>query len=221
MLLDKVNCKIVTNEIKWLRTSNHENIVKFFAQTADIHNIFIIMEFCKYGSLKLLQQERIQITEHECRYFMKNIFSGLEYLHNKQIIHRDLKLANIFLYDNLKAKIGDFGLAIGVSANGELEQIACGTTNYFAPEIVTRIGYSIEVDVWSVGVIMYILLVGKLPFGAKDLPKVYNKIENCLYRFVRLFVFFFHQMRFSFSSLYLYNVISLSLSFPFQSSFMS
>lgn len=182
MLCDQVHTDIVYNEISFLRAMDHKNIIKFIDQYDDLCNIYIVMELCRFGTLKSMQIERKKITEHECRYFLHQIFHGLSYLHNKNIIHRDLKMANVFLFDNLSVKIGDFGLATYVKENGELEKSSAGTINYFAPERLTELGYSIEVDVWSVGVIMHALLLGKLPFAAKKPETIRQKIANGQYR---------------------------------------
>ena len=85
------------------------------------------------------------------RYTNKSIF---RYLHKNQVIHRDLKLGNMFLNQNLEIKIGDFGLATKLEFPGERKRTICGTPNYIAPEVLEGKGHSYEVDVWSLGVIM-------------------------------------------------------------------
>ena len=80
---------------------------------------------------------------------------ALKYLHSNKIIHRDLKLGNLFLNEKLEIKVGDFGLAAKLSFDGEKRKTICGTPNYIAPEILEgKTGHSFEVDVWSLGVIM-------------------------------------------------------------------
>lgn len=86
---------------------------------------------------------------------MLQVLDGLEYLHSQKIIHRDLKLGNLFLNENMCVKIGDFGLATKIDFYGEKKKTICGTPNYIAPEILESKGHSYEVDVWSFGVIMY------------------------------------------------------------------
>ena len=78
----------------------------------------------------------------------------IRYLHKNQVIHRDLKLGNMFLNNNLEIKIGDFGLATKLEFPGERKRTICGTPNYIAPEVLEGKGHSYEVDVWSLGVIM-------------------------------------------------------------------
>lgn len=107
---------------------------------------------------------------------------GVKYLHDNSIIHRDLKLGNLFLNDELHVKIGDFGLATRIEYAGERKKTLCGTPNYIAPEILNKKGHSYEVDIWSIGCVMYTLLVGTPPFETKNLKDTYSKIRKCDYR---------------------------------------
>lgn len=129
-----------------------------------------------------LHKRRKALTEPETRYYMKQILQGVTYLHERRIIHRDLKLGNLFLDDDLHVKIGDFGLAARIEYDGERKKTLCGTPNYIAPEILNRKGHSFEVDIWSVGCIMYTLLIGKPPFETTKLKDTYERIKKCEYR---------------------------------------
>lgn len=129
-----------------------------------------------------LHKRRKALTECETRYFMKQILDGVYYLHKNKIIHRDLKLGNLFLNDELQVKIGDFGLATRLVHDGERKKTLCGTPNYIAPEILTKAGHSYEVDVWSIGCIMYTLLVGKPPFETSSLRETYARIKTVNYK---------------------------------------
>lgn len=129
-----------------------------------------------------LHRRRKVITDYECRYYIHQIVSGVKYLHDKQIIHRDLKLGNLFLNDDLHVKIGDFGLATKIEFDGERKKTLCGTPNYIAPEILNKKGHSYEVDIWSIGCVMYTLLAGTPPFETKTLKDTYSKIRKCDYR---------------------------------------
>ena len=144
-----------------------------------------------------LHKRRKAITEPETRYFMNQILLGVQYLHNNKIIHRDLKLGNIFLNEEMEVglniffilfyniyhstyfqiKIGDFGLATKENYEGERKRTLCGTPNYIAPEVLTKKGHSYEVDIWSIGCIMYTLLVGKPPFETQTLKDTYKRIR--------------------------------------------
>ncbi|KAF9585245.1 Cell cycle serine/threonine-protein kinase cdc5/MSD2, partial [Lunasporangiospora selenospora] len=150
-------------------------------------------------TLMELIRARKRLTEPEVRFYMKEIVSGCAYMHSRQVVHRDLKLGNIFLTEELHVRIGDFGLA-AVIQDGERKKYAkdskkkslftwvltvCGTPNYIAPEILfdTANGHSYEVDLWSIGVIMYTLLIGKPPFQTSDVKAIYKKIRDNNYAF--------------------------------------
>jgi polo-like kinase 1 len=93
------------------------------------------------------------------------IINALKYLHAHRIIHRDLKLGNLFLNEKMEIKLGDFGLATKLDFDGEKKRTICGTPNYIAPEVLEgKGGHSYEVDIWSLGVIIYTLIIGKPPF---------------------------------------------------------
>lgn len=129
-----------------------------------------------------LHKRRKILTEPETRFYMKQIVHGVCYLHGNNIIHRDLKLGNLFLADNLIVKIGDFGLAAKIEYDGERKKTLCGTPNYIAPEILTKKGHSFEVDIWSIGCIMYTLLLGRPPFETSTLKETYSRIKKCDYK---------------------------------------
>jgi polo-like kinase 1 len=112
------------------------------------------------------------------------IINALKYLHAHRIIHRDLKLGNLFINDKMEVKLGDFGLAAKLDFDGEKKRTICGTPNYIAPEVLEgKSGHSYEVDVWSLGVIIYTLIVGKPPFETSDVKTTYNRIRKIAYAF--------------------------------------
>ena len=128
-------------------------------------------------SLMEMHKRRKTLTEPEVRYMVKQIAEACDYLHERNIIHRDLKLGNLFLNDNMELKVGDFGLATRVNNEGDRKLTLCGTPNYIAPEVLLKKGHSYEVDVWSLGCIVYTLIVGKPPFETDDLKNTYRKIR--------------------------------------------
>jgi serine/threonine protein kinase len=121
-----------------------------------------------------LLKRRKKLTEPEVRFYLLQLTSALAYLHDAQIIHRDLKLGNIFLDSNMRVKVGDFGLATKLSYPEEKKRTVCGTPNYIAPEILQHSGHSFEVDIWSTGIIIYTLLVGKPPYESTDVKNQYS-----------------------------------------------
>ncbi|TPP62149.1 Serine/threonine-protein kinase PLK [Fasciola gigantica] len=169
-------------EINIHRTLRHDNVVGFHGYFEDRDFIYIVLELCKRRSLLELHKRRRFISEPEARYFLRQIVHGCQYLHKNKIMHRDLKLANLFLSDELIIKIGDFGLASRIVHEGEKKKTLCGTPNYIAPEVLTKGGHSFEVDCWSLGCILYTLLVGKPPFETSELEKTYTKIRHNEYQ---------------------------------------
>ena len=133
-----------------------------------------------------IQKKVIEIlSELEVKYYLFQILNAVKYMHKSKVIHRDLKLGNLFLSASLEIKIGDFGLATRVEYDGERKHTVCGTPNYIAPEILENknSGHSYEVDYWAIGVIVYTLLIGRPPFETDDVKETYKKINANIYSF--------------------------------------
>lgn len=137
------------------------------------------LELCEAGSLMDMLRRRKRFTEPESRYFMVQLIGACHYMHTHQVIHRDLKLGNLFLDADMNVKVGDFGLAALIENPGERKKTICGTPNYIAPEVLfdTANGHSFEVDTWSIGVILYTLVVGRPPFQTKDVKTIYKYVS--------------------------------------------
>ncbi|KAJ0033622.1 hypothetical protein NQD34_000729 [Periophthalmus magnuspinnatus] len=168
----------MSSEIAIHKSLNHPNVVGFHGFFEDDDFVFVVLELCRRRSLLELHKRRKAVTEPEARYLMMQLLKGVQYLHNNRIIHRDLKLGNIFLNDDMDLKIGDFGLATKIEFDGERKKTLCGTPNYIAPEVLCKKGHSYEVDVWSPGCILYTLLVGKPPFETSCLKETYSRIKK-------------------------------------------
>ncbi|KAI9525660.1 Serine/threonine-protein kinase plk1 [Dissostichus eleginoides] len=168
----------MTSEIAIHKSLNHANVVGFHGFFEDDDFVFVVLEICRRRSLLELHKRRKAVTEPEARYYMTQLLKGVHYLHNNRVIHRDLKLGNIFLNDDMELKIGDFGLATKIEFDGERKKTLCGTPNYIAPEVLCKKGHSYEVDIWSLGCILYTLLVGKPPFETSCLKETYNRIKK-------------------------------------------
>jgi cell cycle serine/threonine-protein kinase CDC5/MSD2 len=143
------------------------------------------LELCHNGSLMDMLRRRRRFTEPEARFFMVQLLGACHYMHTHQVIHRDLKLGNLFLDSNMNVKVGDFGLAALIESPGERKKTICGTPNYIAPEVLfdTANGHSFEVDTWSIGVILYTLVIGRPPFQTKDVKAIYKRIRDNEYEF--------------------------------------
>ncbi|KAM4892084.1 serine/threonine-protein kinase PLK1 [Sylvia borin] len=165
-------------EIAIHRSLSHRHVVGFQGFFEDDDFVYVVLELCRRRSLLELHKRRKALSEPEVRYYLRQTILGCQYLHSHRVIHRDLKLGNLFLSDDMEVKIGDFGLATKVEYDGERKKTLCGTPNYIAPEVLGKKGHSFEVDIWSIGCIMYTLLVGKPPFETSCLKDTYIRIKK-------------------------------------------
>ena len=172
------------SEIKIHRSLHHQGVVGFEHFFEDAENVYILLELCPNQTMNELLRRRKRLIELEVQCYILQIVNTLKYLHAHRVIHRDLKLGNLFLSEKMEIKIGDFGLATKLEFDGERKRTICGTPNYIAPEVLDgKTGHSYEVDVWSLGVIIYTLLVGKPPFETADVKTTYRRIKMNAYSF--------------------------------------
>jgi len=174
------------SEIKIHRRMKHPNIVEFIRTFEDSQHVYILLEKCSRQTLMELSSARRRFAVPEVQFFMLQTISACEYMHAENVIHRDLKLGNLMLDEDFNVKVGDFGLAAELSHPEERKRTICGTPNYIAPEILDNKnldGHSFEVDIWSLGVILYTMLVGQPPFQTDDVKTTYKRIQACKYEF--------------------------------------
>ncbi|XP_064114868.1 serine/threonine-protein kinase PLK1-like isoform X1 [Macrobrachium nipponense] len=169
----------IAREIEVHRHLRHRHVVRFHHYFEDDTNVYIILENCARRSLVHVLRRRRTLTEPEVRYYMRQLAEGVAYVHQQQVIHRDLKLGNMFLTEDMVMKIGDFGLATRPDDNRNVT--ICGTPNYIAPEVLNKLGHSYEADIWAMGCIMYALLVGQPPFETDTLKETYSRITTNKY----------------------------------------
>ena len=177
---------ISRNEIEIHKSLKHNNIVSYKDSIIDNNTVYIIVEFCENKDLASFfgeNKKRKNLKEIEVQYFILQIIHALKYLHKRRIVHRDLKPGNIFLNKNLEVKIGDFGLAKQFAYMGEKIKHQGGTLQYMAPEVVENSESSFEVDIWAIGVIMYYLILGKLPFRGSNQEETKEKIKKVDYTY--------------------------------------
>lgn len=162
--------KYFKNEAKIHRLLSHKNIVKFLSAYCSIRYSFIFMEYYPNGTLYNLVHERGGLTVSEARFFFYQIICGLKYMHKMNIIHRDLKLDNIFLAKKMRIKIGDFGQAKNIgNRNKKIKKrktakLKLIKNHYQAPEVIKEGNYSAASDIWTVGVILYKMVFNRSPF---------------------------------------------------------
>jgi len=164
----------VEREIKIHRELNHKNVVKFFNYFEDKSFVHLLLELCPQKTLLHVSKYRKKVEEEEARYYANQITQGLNFLHSKGILHRDLKLGNMFLSDQMVVKIGDFGLASAFIDNKAGSM--CGTPNYIAPEVLRKEGHSPASEVWSLGCMIFALLCGAPPFETESVASTYSRI---------------------------------------------
>lgn len=172
------------SEIKIHRSLHHTGVVGFEHFFEDAENVYILLELCPNQTMNELLRRRKRLIELEVQCYILQLVHTLQYLHQHKVIHRDLKLGNLFLSERMEIKVGDFGLATKLEFDGERKRTICGTPNYIAPEVLEgKSGHSYEVDIWSLGVIIYTLLVGKPPFETADVKTTYRRIKMNAYSF--------------------------------------
>lgn len=176
--------KKVLSEIQTHRALKHPNIVGFGHFFEDCDNVYITLELCSNGTLNEAIKRTQGLTEGQTKKYLFQLVSAVKYLHHKQVVHRDLKLGNLLLNEEMDLKLADFGLAVKIQREGERRKTVCGTPNYMAPEMLEgRRGHSFGVDIWAIGVILYACLYGASPFQSGELPTVYRKIKTLDYCF--------------------------------------
>ncbi|KAG4970811.1 hypothetical protein JHK85_037232 [Glycine max] len=173
----------IKREISIMKIVRNPNIVRLHEVLASQTRIYIILEFVMGGELydKIVQQGKL--SENESRRYFQQLIDAVDHCHRKGVYHRDLKPENLLLdaYGNLK--VSDFGLSALTKQGVDLLHTTCGTPNYVAPEVLSNRGYDgAAADVWSCGVILYVLMAGYLPFEEADLPTLYSRGEiHCSY----------------------------------------
>lgn len=158
---DEVTSRL-NEEISILKKLEHPNIIKYIDHIETKTNIYLILEYCPRGDFYQFQKGKI-IQELHVQNYMKQLASGLKYLLDKGVMHRDLKPQNILIADDGTLKITDFGFATIVNKNNMLQTV-CGSLLYMAPEIRSRGKYTTKSDLWSVGCIFHEMLTGSPPF---------------------------------------------------------
>ncbi|KAI9720477.1 MAG: Protein kinase [Chrysothrix sp. TS-e1954] len=170
----------VEREIQYLQLLRHPHIIKLFTVITTPGEIIMVLEYAGSELFNYIV-ENGKMREDKARKFFQQIVCAVEYCHRHKIVHRDLKPENLLLDDQLHVKIADFGLS-NIMTDGNFLKTSCGSPNYAAPEVISGKLYAgPEVDVWSCGVILYVLLVGRLPFDDDYIPTLFKKIAQGSY----------------------------------------
>ncbi|XP_059608111.1 serine/threonine-protein kinase PLK4 [Phlebotomus argentipes] len=177
MMLERGLEKRVRQEVIIHSQLKHPSIVEMFAFFEDENYVYLVLELARHGNLQIfLNNLGRTMSETETAGVMKQVVAGLLYLHSLRIVHRDLSLSNLLLMDDRRVKIADFGLAVQLEAPDERHVTLCGTPNYMSPEVASRTSHGPPADVWSVGIMIYTLLVGRPPFATPATSMTLNRV---------------------------------------------
>ena len=178
-IINKNNYERIKREILILKKTNHINIIKVYDIKEDSKNYYFIMEYCKYGELFQQIINKRHLDPNISSFYFYQLINGLNYLHSHKIIHRDLKPENVLVGENNILKIIDFGLS-NFSPQDEYLCTPCGSPSYAPPEMIGGDKYNgMSGDIWSCGVILYVMLNGFLPFDGNSNNDLFNKIMKC------------------------------------------
>ncbi|VAH90415.1 unnamed protein product [Triticum turgidum subsp. durum] len=171
----------IRREICTMKLIKHPNVVRLHEVMGSKARIFIVLEYITGGELFDTIYTNGRLKEEEARKYFQQLINAVDYCHSRGVYHRDLKLENLLLDAAGNLKVSDFGLSAlteQVKADGLLHT-TCGTPNYVAPEVIEDRGYDgAAADIWSCGVILFILLAGFLPFEDENIIALYKKISE-------------------------------------------
>ncbi|XP_033121071.1 serine/threonine-protein kinase par-1-like [Anneissia japonica] len=170
--------KNLRREAAMLQKLNHVNIAQLYEVLETQNNYYLVMELAEGGEFMRYLCDRRKLSERETRKYMRQLVSAVEYMHKAELVHRDIKIENFLLDEDNNLKVIDFGLSNVLGSDGFL-RTQCGSPAYAAPEIFCSTSYGPAVDVWSIGVNMYAMLTGELPFtvdSPTNMTKLHAKI---------------------------------------------
>ncbi|XP_074311878.1 CBL-interacting serine/threonine-protein kinase 14-like [Silene latifolia] len=166
----------VTREVTVMRRLRHPHIIRLIEVLASKTKVYFILEFAKCGEL-FAKVAKGRFSEDLGRRYFQQLISAVGYCHARGVFHRDLKPENLLLDENFKLKVTDFGLSALKEDGNEMLGTLCGTPAYVAPEVLGKKGYfGDKVDIWSCGIILFVLTAGYLPFNDTNLMNLYRKI---------------------------------------------
>jgi polo-like kinase 1 len=168
------------SEIEIHRSLHHSHIVKFMGVCQDADFVYILLEFCPGGTLLDLVRSQSRLDERTAAGYCRAILDSLAYIHKRGIVHGDVKLQNLLLDANGRAKLSDFGLSVRISHDVHIS--TCGTPGYMSPEVLTGSSERTPaVDIWALGVCAFMMLTGRHPFRSTDRDETFRRITHAQY----------------------------------------
>lgn len=174
----------IKREISIMRLVRHPNIIHLYEVMATKTKIYFVVEYAKGGEL-FNKVSKGKLKEDVARRYFQQLINAVDFCHSRGVYHRDIKPENLLLDENDNLKVSDFGLSALTESKRQdgLLHTTCGTPAYVAPEVINRKGYDgAKADIWSCGVVLYVLLAGYLPFHDSNLMEMYRKIGKAEYR---------------------------------------
>ncbi|KAJ8916542.1 hypothetical protein NQ315_000184 [Exocentrus adspersus] len=176
--------KFLPREIEVVKGLRHPNLIRFLQAIETTHRVYIVMEYAQNGSLLDIIRKDQYIDEPRARKWFRQLTNAVEYCHDRGVVHRDIKCENMLMDLEWNVKLSDFGFAKGVPKpkNGgqvSLSETYCGSYAYASPEILRGIPYQPQhADVWSMGVVLYAMVFGRLPFDDSNYKELLKQVSN-------------------------------------------
>ncbi|XP_055477728.1 serine/threonine-protein kinase SIK2 isoform X4 [Psammomys obesus] len=180
--LDAVNLEKIYREVQIMKMLDHPHIIKLYQVMETKSMLYLVTEYAKNGEIFDYLANHGRLNESEARRKFWQILSAVDYCHGRKIVHRDLKAENLLLDNNMNIKIADFGFG-NFFKTGELLATWCGSPPYAAPEVFEGQQYEgPQLDIWSMGVVLYVLVCGALPFDGPTLPILRQRVLEGRFR---------------------------------------
>ncbi|CAN2387810.1 Serine threonine-protein kinase SIK1 [Pristimantis euphronides] len=180
--LDRANLEKIYREVQIMKRLRHPHIIRLYQVMETKDMIYLVTEYAKKGELFDYLTVRGRLSEEEARTKFLQILSAVEYCHSQNIVHRDLKTENLLLCENMDIKLADFGFG-NFYMEGRPLNTWCGSPPYAAPEVFQGKEYEGPLlDVWSLGVVLYVLLCGSFPFDGPNLPTLRQRVLDGRFR---------------------------------------
>lgn len=173
LIKDQIDMEYIITEKNVMKHADSPFVVRLHESFQDAYNAYLVMDFCAGGDLYQLLRIKSKLDEHTTRFFMMQIFLGINYLHEIGVVYRDLKTENVLLTEEGNLKLADFGLAkVGI----DKANTRCGTLIYMAPEVLAGKSYNHTIDYWGLGCLIFEMLHGKNPFEFNNETQAKMKI---------------------------------------------